>query len=148
MILRRALVAIWLVLVIVICVADKLYPQDVATGGITGIVQDQTGARIATARVIATDQATGLRHGTMTDDDGIFHVRLLPPGTYSLQIDANGMTPLQANAVTVQLGSETELKLTMRIGSTETSVTVTETPADVKTQSQGNSSEIIDEKSI
>ena len=147
MILRRALVTIWLILIFYVCVSGKLFSQDVSTGGITGIVQDQTGARIPMARVIVTDQGTALRHGTMTDDDGVFHVRLLPPGTYSVAVDAAGMLPIKTNDVTVELGSETSLKMMMRVAPGENTVTVTETPASVKTQSSENA-EVIDEKSI
>ncbi len=145
---RRLLVLIWLLLMLyVLDIPQKLFAQDVATGAIAGVVQDATGARIQTARVIITEQATGVRRGTMTDDDGAFKARALTPGTYAIKVESQGMATLETRNVLVELGSEVGLKLTMQVAGSADSVTVVESPVEVATVSSEHA-EVIDQKSI
>lgn len=146
--MRRLLVLVWLLLMgWVLMFQVKLFAQDTTTGAIRGTLQDQTGARIANARVILLEHATGLRRGTITNEDGTFRARLLPVGSYDLKIEVPGMASLLATGVTVELGSELDLKLTMRVAGIPESLTVVEKVPEVQTRSSENA-EVIDQKSI
>jgi hypothetical protein len=79
---RRLLLVFWVLLILyVLDVPQKLFAQDVATGGIRGVVLDPSGARIPMAQVIVMEQATAIRRGTLTNDDGVFTARMLQPGS-------------------------------------------------------------------
>lgn len=145
--LRRALALIWLILMLYVLQHEKIFAQDVATGAIHGVVQDATGARILSVRVVITAKATAVSRGTRTDAQGEFRARLLPPGIYSLRFEANGMTTLEADAVVVELGSESELILTMKVGGAPETMTVDGSSPEVKIQSRENT-DVIDPKSI
>ena len=60
-------------------------------GSITGTVTDQQGAAIPGATVTATNTGTGLRVNAVTDANGSYTFRNLPPGVYDLQRLARGL---------------------------------------------------------
>jgi hypothetical protein len=148
MLLRRLLAIVWLAL---ICYAlgftTKLFSQDVATGAIRGTVLDATGARIAAASIIIVNDATGVRRGLLTSDDGTFAAQLLPPGSYEVQVSSKGMATLEAKNVVVNLGSAVELRLTMRVAGEPVVVDVNDQSQQVVTLSSEHG-EIVDRRSI
>jgi hypothetical protein len=147
--LRRVLLVFWVLLILyVLDVPEKLFAQDASTGAMRGVVQDTSGARIASAQIIITEQATGIRRGTMSNEDGTFTARMLSPGAYAVKVNANGMEAAEANDVVVELGSEVNLKLTMRVAGAPETVTVSEGSAPVATQSAEANAEVITEKNI
>ena len=148
LLIRRLLVFVWFLLITwLLFFQMKIYAQDAATGAIRGTVLDESGARIRLARVIVTEQATGLRRGTMTDDDGVFQARLLTPGPYAIKVEAQGMAPIEAVNLTVQVGGELQVKLTLRVEIQTESVTVSAESPQVQTRSSENA-QVIDEKAI
>ncbi|MGZ4787810.1 MAG: TonB-dependent receptor domain-containing protein [Terriglobales bacterium] len=148
MLLRRILALIWLALMIYALGSPlKLFSQDASTGAIRGIVLDSSGARITAASVLVTNQATGLRRGLLTNEEGGFAAQLLPPGNYKVEVHAPGMSALQSGALLVELGSTLELRLTMRVAGAPESVTVTDQSPENVTVSADNAN-IVDQKTI
>jgi hypothetical protein len=145
---RRILFCVWLLLIVwLLTFQMRLFAQDASTGGIRGIVQDEMGARVASAAIVVTEKATGFRRGTMTNSDGSFRARFLPVGAYDVEIEAPGMAPLQVPGVLVQLGAETELKLTVRVKGNSEAVTVSAPAVEMQTKASENA-QIIDQNSI
>src|SRR5580700_3641886 len=65
--------------------------QGGATGAVTGVVQDSSGAFIANAEVRITNQATKVLERTVkTGADGSFSAPLLPVGTYTVSMQSAG----------------------------------------------------------
>lgn len=60
------------------------------TSGIEGTVADQSGAAIANAAVLVTNEATQVARETATNATGYFRVPDLPPGVYRVQIRQTG----------------------------------------------------------
>src|SRR5439155_17632024 len=60
----------------------------VTTADVVGTVHDPTGAVIANANVAITNVGTGLTRTTQTSTSGDFVINLLPPGTYSVKVEA------------------------------------------------------------
>src|SRR5438105_1314823 len=65
-----------------LCTAS-LWAQDASTGVIRGTAEDQSGARIVGAQVVATNEANGLDRRTLSDSKGTFAAQLLSPGDYT-----------------------------------------------------------------
>jgi hypothetical protein len=61
-----------------------------STSALNGTVTDASGAVIANARVVATNQATGVEAATQTDTAGAYLLPSLPIGTYRIQVTAPG----------------------------------------------------------
>ena len=57
---------------------------------ITGRVTDASGAVLAGAAVVATNQGTSQEASTVSDSAGVYTLPLLQPGTYTVSATANG----------------------------------------------------------
>lgn len=84
--MTRTFRTVWMLAVLA---CSALFGQ-APTGQISGSVTDPSGAVIAGAEVTAANEATNIRRTTTTNEDGIFNLPALPPGIYTLQIDAKG----------------------------------------------------------
>src|SRR5258708_30985754 len=73
------------------------------TGQISGSVTDPSGAVITGAAVTATNQATSIHRETVTNDDGLFNLSALPPGIYSLVVDAKGFPKQNRDNIELQV---------------------------------------------
>src|SRR5215467_6984051 len=62
------------------------------SGDLLGVVTDSTGAVVSNAQVVATNLGTGVKTTTKTNATGEYRFVNLPVGSYSLQMNGNGMT--------------------------------------------------------
>jgi hypothetical protein len=102
-------------------------------GALRGEVQDTTGARIASARIVAQLGGSSVRREVSSEDRGEFRLDDLLPGNYRVIVTANGFAPAEAE-VAVAVANVREITVTMKLPSTSASVNV-----------QGNSSSITTE---
>lgn len=102
------------------------------TGSISGHVT-ANGAPLPGVTVEGTSPALqGSRVG-ITDSDGLYHLPLLPPGTYTVQFTLSGFAQ-KKNAVNVPLGKEATVDAALSPSLSET-ITVAETAAVVNATS-------------
>jgi hypothetical protein len=94
-------------------------------GAIRGVVRDPSGAAIVGANVAAKNSDTGLARTTTTVDDGGYVISELPAGTYQVEAESKGFGKFTNNSVSVQVGLETPLYITLSVGTRGESVTVT-----------------------
>jgi hypothetical protein len=94
-------------------------------GAIRGVVRDPSGAAIVGANVAAKNSDTGLERTTTTVEDGGYVISELPAGTYQVEAESKGFGKLTNNSVSVQVGLETPLDITLSVGARGESVTVT-----------------------
>ena len=66
----------------------------IATGGITGTVHDQTGAVVPNAKITLTNDATGVATSTVSTSTGTYSLTGVMPGSYTLQGEAPGLSNL------------------------------------------------------
>ena len=71
-----------------LCVSSAL--GQTVTGSITGQVTDPSGALVAGATVTAENIATSVKTSAQTNASGVYTIRFLPIGTYSLTIGRRG----------------------------------------------------------
>src|SRR5437879_7835801 len=91
--------------------------QGGATGAITGTVQDPSGAFVANATVRITNQDTAvIERSVTTGPDGAFTAPLMPVGTYSVSIHAEGFAEAKIANVAVRVTETTRMtaKLTTK----------------------------------
>jgi hypothetical protein len=78
--------------------------QGETTSAIVGQVNDASGAAVPNATVTITDRASGLERSATTDDSGRFNFPQLKPGTYAVNVTAEGFKQQQNDAVSAGLG--------------------------------------------
>jgi Carboxypeptidase regulatory-like domain/TonB dependent receptor len=130
------------VLMISGCVA-----QDSATGSIRGNVTDSGGGPIARASIAVVNRATGARDAATSDNQGRFAIEMLPPGDYSLRVEAQGMSPEVTPQLHVSVGGTTELEFRLIVVGTEEKITVSAEPSAVQTQPAAVST-LLDERAL
>jgi len=94
-------------------------------GAIVGTVSDQSGAPIPGATVTATNTGTGSKVDALTDGDGNFAFRNLPPGTYDLGVSLQGFRELRSTGLRVTAGNPQRHDLKLEVGTVSEAVTVT-----------------------
>jgi hypothetical protein len=89
-----------------------------------GTVQDKTGAKIGGAQVTVTDQATGVVRNATASPDGFYRLGEMPPGIYTVTVDATGFKQQITKDVTVEAESARGLDITVEIGNASETVNV------------------------
>jgi hypothetical protein len=96
-----------------------------ANGSVVGNITDSTGSILAKANVTLVNNATGTRMAAEVSQSGDFQFLTVPPGEYTLTVEAQGFKKYVQNPVEVQVALATRKDVQMSIGSSTEEVTVT-----------------------
>jgi carboxypeptidase family protein len=94
---------------------------------LTGVIQDQSGAAIATANVKLTPKSGGTGHKATTDENGHFEFATLPEGEYLLSASAPGV---EEGEIKVKVGPSPGQPIRLRLAIAELREEVTVTADD------------------
>jgi len=97
----------------------------VASAELSGTVLDSSGAAVASAKVTATNVATNLARDAASDTTGKYIITLLPPGDYTLSVEAAGFRKLVQSGITLQINQQAQVDLTLQLGQVSETVEVT-----------------------
>ena len=100
----------------------NLYAQN-SRGSLRGTVQDVSGARIASAKIIAQLSGSSIQREASSEDRGEFRLDDLLPGNYRVSITAAGFAPAQAD-VSVAVANVRDITVTMKPSSVQQTVNV------------------------
>jgi hypothetical protein len=96
-----------------------------ASAGITGTVTDTTGAVIAAAQVTITNDATSQASHTVTSSAGTYSVKGIPPGSYTITVEAPGFKKAVQRGANVEVSTASTIDFTLTAGATNETVQVT-----------------------
>jgi hypothetical protein len=96
-----------------------------ASGRLEGSIVDASGGSVASATVTARNTATGESFTQQADDHGHFLFLYLAPARYDVSVEKSGFARLTINDVVVNVGTTSNLRPQLAIGTVETKVTVT-----------------------
>src|SRR5947209_8278175 len=103
-----------------------------ATATLNGVVRDSSGAVIPQATVTLHNTDTGTDRESLTNDSGLYVFVSVPPGEYVLKVTKDGFTTAtQAAHVVVNQASTQDF--TLRVGTTQQSVTVEASAVNLET---------------
>ena len=102
-------------------------------GSLRGTVQDATGARIPSARIIAQLSGSSVHREALSEDRGEFRFNDLPPGNYHITISAAGFAPAQAD-ISVAVATVRDITVTLTASLQET-INVQAETSSITTQS-------------
>lgn len=106
-----------------VLIAGAIYAQT-DTGRITGTITDATNAVVPSVAVTIKNEKTGQTRKLTTNQEGAYIATELGPSTYSITTEAAGMAPAQYSGVSLQVGQERMLNITLQPASVTTEVTV------------------------
>ncbi|MGP0020070.1 MAG: TonB-dependent receptor domain-containing protein [Candidatus Sulfotelmatobacter sp.] len=86
-----------------------------ATGDLHVTVKDAKGNLVANATVTVRDLAKGLERKATSNGEGGYSAQLLPPGTYSVTVDAPGFSGVLSTGVVITVGGLVELPVTLAV---------------------------------
>jgi len=110
-------------LLALIALPNLVYGQG-ANATILGTVTDASGAVLPNASVQVTNTATGVRQMVTTDAQGRYTVVDLIVGSYDVQASAMGFQTVVRSGITLTVGSQTVVDVTLSPGQQQQTVTV------------------------
>ena len=102
------------------------------TGTLRGTINDQNGAVIATAKVTATNQQTGVVEHASTTSTGSFEFPTLLPGPYTVAVQSEGFRETIIKGVVVNANSVTDRNMVLTVGTNNETVEVNAAVAEVQ----------------
>ncbi len=96
----------------------------VATSRLEGIVQDESGAVIPNAKVLAVNVKTQSRSEATTNQEGFYVFPSLQPGIYTVSAEANGFRKAVVNNLELNVSVAVTQRFTMEVGQVTESVVV------------------------
>jgi hypothetical protein len=123
----RSRSALWTSLLALLLIGSfscvRSYAQT-TTAEIIGSVHDQTGSVIPNASIVVTNKATSEVHRTTSGSDGQFVFNLVPPGTYTVTIEAPSFKRYEVPELILVVGDKSRIDAGMSVGTANETVSV------------------------
>lgn len=136
------------VLCILICGVASIQAQTSNTGTITGVVADEKGAAIPGATVTARHIGTNAERTATTSSEGVYEFAQLVPGTYRVEVEAQGFSKVLHDNVVVNVLQRTTLNPELKVGSIGETVTVTGETAPLVETTKTDVGGVIDQRRL
>src|SRR5688572_11894934 len=134
---RRIAYRFWLVSVAVALTCWLALPvmAQNTTGSLTGVITDPQGAIVSGATVMLTHSETRVETRTTSNDQGEFVFPSVPPGRYSLGVEATNFKKALATDLIIEVGKASRTTVVLEVGSVTEQVTITATQDIVNSSS-------------
>jgi hypothetical protein len=109
--------ALLILCVTLLAVCPLLDAQTAATGALSGVVTDPSGASVPKAEVKVTNAATGETRTVQTQPDGSFVVPLLPAGEYRVTVSASGFDTVVLAGIRVTVSETARVPVALKVQS-------------------------------
>lgn len=113
---------------------------------IQGTVMDPKGNAVPGAKVTVTNQETGVARDTVASEEGFYRVSELPPGEYTVTIEAAGFKKSTSKDVVVEAEQPRGLDFTLDVGAVTEQVTVTAAAEALATENANTGATITDQE--
>ena len=123
------------------------YAQAVAVAEIDGVVADASGAVIPNAHVRLVQVEKQLVRTADSDPQGHYGLPNLPVGPYTLEVKAEGFKTYVQSGITLQVGNNVQINVSLQVGSVTENVEVTAAAGLVETK-DNTVSQVIDQRRI
>lgn len=110
--------------VVIAFMASLAVPAQTITGSITGVVTDTTGAVVPGATIAATNVDTGVTVTAPTNSAGIYNLRFLQIGKYTLTTKASGFTAQSYGPFSLEIDQVAQVNVSLKVGADSTTVQV------------------------
>ena len=94
------------------------------TGSVTGTVADTQGGVVSGATVKISSPALGIDQDVTTNASGYFQFLLLPPGSYTLDVQASGFSAFRRQGIVVEADRSESIPVSLAIGQVNETIEV------------------------
>ena len=94
-------------------------------GTISGTVTDANGALVPGASISVREENTGTVNRTTSDNAGQYVVPFLLPGSYEIDVTANGFAQFKRNGITLEAQAHLTIDIPLKVGAANQTITVT-----------------------
>ena len=124
---------------LVMLLATIVLGAQAATGTISGLVKDETGAILPGATIIITNTDTAQGRTLVADGSGRYAAPDLPPGPYEVKVTLQGFTSVVRSGIRLTVGRDAVVDVTLKLGEISDQITVVGEPPtiDLKSASTG-----------
>lgn len=120
---------------LLLAIAPALLAQSTSTGAqLSGTILDPGGAAVPGAKVMLRSNASGIDRSAVSDVYGEYHFLFVPPGQYTLSVEAPGFSRLTNTGVVLTVGEVANLPVTLQIAGVSQELIVTTDAELVETQ--------------
>jgi len=137
-------------LAMILFTSAQAYAQSLAgLGALTGTVHDSSGAVVANAKVDVVNTSLGIDRKLVATTAGIFFAPSLPPATgYSVVVIAPGFNTSKTENITVHVGEEVTIPVSLAVAGAQQTVTVSESNAPILDSSKTEVSALINQEQL
>ncbi len=118
----------------VVCVAPHISYAQSVYGSIQGTVSDSSGATIPGTQVVARESTTGIMQKAISNQDGLYVLANMRPGTYDLTASVQGFGEQQHPGIIVHVGDAISLDISLTVGGVSSTVQVTTEAPQLRTE--------------
>jgi hypothetical protein len=118
--------------VLIVCAASA-WGQSIVTGGLAGVVTDNTGAVVNGAKLTLKSADSGDQYSSASSAAGDYSFSLLKPGVYTLTAQKDGFKEVRST-LTIQLGTTVNFNVALIVGGTSETIEVTGDAALLQTE--------------
>jgi carboxypeptidase family protein len=119
----------------------------VATGNLNVTVKDPKDNVVTNATVTAREPAKATERTTTANSNGEYRLLALPPGTYTVSVEAPGFARVQAENISVTVGQIADLPMTLSVAGAKETVTVT-SEAELVETTRSSTTDTIEQRRI
>jgi len=101
-------------------------PAQERFGQFIGTVTDATGAVVPDVSVTASNKTNGRVYNTKTNGDGIYTLKDIDPGRYTLEFQRAGFGPVQIPEINLLVGQTLRFNTALEVSTTQQSIEVTQ----------------------
>jgi carboxypeptidase family protein len=120
-------------MLVALCLAPGMRAQTTTSGGLTGVVTDQSNAVVPNAEVEIKDISKGTTQVTRTDREGVYRFFFLAPGPYTLRVTLDRFRD-EVRTVSVLLGPPGTLNISLKVAKTSTEISVSSEAPSLQTE--------------
>jgi Carboxypeptidase regulatory-like domain/TonB dependent receptor len=119
---KRSIIHALVLVVLLFGLAWQANAQSTAT--LQGTVTDPAGATVPNAKVVASNEATGVQSETVSDSAGAFLFPSLLIGTYRLEVSASGFQRIALTGLKLDVATAVTQNVQLRVGGTTETVEI------------------------
>jgi hypothetical protein len=109
-------------LTILLCMTPGV--AQTVTGAVTGAVTDASGAVIPNAHVTALNTGTGVKTEAQTNGSGVYTIRFLPIGPYTVTVAAPGFSSQTVPQFSLEINQTVKVNASLTVGASTSNVEV------------------------